>query len=89
LLLTAPLTNRINGTLPFAILKVALVATAEGRDASLVNAPRVVRSAVWKAIMRIDAGNGMIAMVMPLKLSLPRPSLHHVPSLEMKPQIDI
>uniref|UniRef100_A0A2N9GL36 Uncharacterized protein n=1 Tax=Fagus sylvatica TaxID=28930 RepID=A0A2N9GL36_FAGSY len=56
-----------------------------GRDASLVDALRVVRSAVWKAIMRINAGNGMIAMVMPLKLSLPRPSLPHAPSLEMKP----
>uniref|UniRef100_A0A2N9HB18 Integrase catalytic domain-containing protein n=1 Tax=Fagus sylvatica TaxID=28930 RepID=A0A2N9HB18_FAGSY len=54
-LLLTPLTNR--GTLPFTILKVTLVATVEGRDASLVNAPRIVRSAVWKAIMRIDAGN--------------------------------
>uniref|UniRef100_A0A2N9GCL0 Integrase catalytic domain-containing protein n=1 Tax=Fagus sylvatica TaxID=28930 RepID=A0A2N9GCL0_FAGSY len=44
--------------------------------------------AILKATMWIDADNGMIAMVIPLKLSLPKPSLPHVPSLEMKPQIE-
>uniref|UniRef100_A0A2N9HKD0 Uncharacterized protein n=1 Tax=Fagus sylvatica TaxID=28930 RepID=A0A2N9HKD0_FAGSY len=81
--------NRISGTTPLTTFKVALVATVEGRDASLEDAPRVVRYAVWKATMRTDAGNGMITMVMPLKLSLPKPSLHHVLSLAMRHQIGI
>jgi hypothetical protein len=87
--LTATPKNRISETIPLGTLKVALVATAEGRDASLVDAPRIVRYAMWKATMRIDVGNGMIAMVMPLKLSSPKPSLHPVPSLAMRPQIGI